>query len=1005
MTRRCLFFFCGLLLFALVAPITSQDIKSDLVAPTEPLSPEDEKKGFILPPGFEAQLVAAEPDIAKPLNIAFDDRGRLWVTDTLEYPWAAPADRKGRDSVKVLSDFGPDGRARKIVTFADGLNIPIGVLPMGDSALVHSIPYVWKMTDTNGDGKADERLILLDRFGFDDTHGMTNAFTLGFDGWVYACHGFRNDSTVKARDGSVIKMNSGNVYRFKPDGTHIEQFTWGQVNPFGLALDPLGYLYSADCHSLPIYQLIRGAVYPSFSKPHDGLGFGPTVMQHLHHSTGIAGIALYHADQFPEQFRGTVFVGNVVTSRINHDRFEWNGSSPVAKELKDFLISKDQWFRPVDIKLGPDGALYVADFYNCIIGHYEVDLKHPRRDRQRGRIWRIVYRGEDGKKDPPKAPRADWSKASIKELIEDLKNANLTVRMFATHQLVQRGKDAIDSVKELLKPASSATQRAHALWVLERLGALEDAALAEACKDRESLVRVHALRILGERAKWSEEQRLLVAKAVWDEDPHVRRAATEAMGLHPDKRNIEVFFEKSFKGKRLDTHFDHVRLIALRNHLRDLKPWPLEGKTDREWATAALGIRSVESARYVLRSEVGGKRGFRSMDPYVYHVARYGDDNVAAEQIRIMREKTKSYLLGEMRVLSAIERGLLDRGARLSEEGRQWGAELTPKLLEAKDTGLIDGGLALAGSLRLSNHQERIQKLLLAPDTVESSRVAAIDALLAIDAGKNLATIGTALSQAHEQFRVQQHGANALARLNSADARAQLLLVLQTAPANVQTAYGLALAGSREGAESLLAAVENGKAPARLLQDRGVEGKLKESRLPDIEKRIAKLTEGLPPADQRLFDLIKARKAAYRAAKPELERGRLVFEKNCAICHQLGGKGAKFGPQLDGIGARGLDRILEDTLDPNRNIDQAFKATRLDLKDGKSVTGLFLREEGGQYVLADSQGKEVRVARKDVDERLISTLSAMPANAAEIIPEADFNHLLAFLLSQTRKEK
>src|SRR5262249_25335460 len=158
----------------------------------------------------------------------------------------------------------------------------------------------------------------------------------------------------------------------RPDGTRLEWYTHGQVNPFGLALDPLGNLYSADCHSQPVYQLLRGGCYPSFGKPHDGLGFAPEMTTEDHGGTALAGVCYYAANQFPKEWHDTVFIGNVVTSRINHDRVTWHGSTPRAKRDADFLVSEDLWFRPVDLKLGPDGALYVADFYNCIIGHYEV---------------------------------------------------------------------------------------------------------------------------------------------------------------------------------------------------------------------------------------------------------------------------------------------------------------------------------------------------------------------------------------------------------------------------------------------------------------------------------------------------------------------------------------------------------------------------------------------------------------------------------------------------------
>ena len=391
-----------LFLMLVLAPAVSPAQKPapvENVSTFNPRTPAEEQKALHVPPGFEVQLVAADPDIHKPLNIAFDAKGRLWVTDTLEYPYPAPPGKTPRDSVKVLEDFGPDGRARKVTTFADGLNIPIGVLPLPDCerALVHSIPDIYLLSDTDGDGKADVRTPYYQSIGFRDTHGMTNAFSWGFDGWIYACHGFSNESKVQGADKQPIVMRSGNVYRFRPDGSHAEIFTYGQVNPFGLAFDPLGNLYSSDCHTRPLYQLLRGAYYPSFGTPDDGLGFGPEMMTHDHGSTAIDAAIFYAAENFPAAYRGTVYVGNVVTNRINHDRLEWHGSSPKAIPQEDFLWSEDNWFRPVDMEIGPDGALYVADFYNRIIGHYEVPLTHPGRDRERGRIWRIVYRGLDGK--------------------------------------------------------------------------------------------------------------------------------------------------------------------------------------------------------------------------------------------------------------------------------------------------------------------------------------------------------------------------------------------------------------------------------------------------------------------------------------------------------------------------------------------------------------------------------------------------------------------------------
>jgi putative heme-binding domain-containing protein len=202
----------------------------------------------------------------------------------------------------------------------------------------------------------------------------------------------------------------------------------------------------------------------------------------------------------------------------------------------------------------------------------------------------------------------------------------------------------------------------------------------------------------------------------------------------------------------------------------------------------------------------------------------------------------------------------------------------------------------------------------------------------------------------------------------------------------------------------LLESVEAGKASPRLLQERLLEIRLKQAKLPNLEDRVARLTKSLPPVDQKVHKLLSQRKDAFAKAGADIEQGRKVFAKNCAACHQLANEGAKIGPQLDGIGIRGVERVLEDVLDPNRNVDQAFRSTVLVLDNGQIVSGLMLREEGEVVILADAQGKEVRVPKASLQERQVSPLSPMPGNYAEQIPESEFYHLLAYLLAQRPKQ-
>jgi len=977
-----------------------------LVATTEARTPEQELRAFRLPPGFVAELVAAEPEIGKPLNLAFDDRGRLWVTETVEYPFPVPEGETGRDGVKILSDFGPDGRARKVETFADGLNIPIGLLPLPSgpngraAALVHSIPRVLHLEDSDGDGRADVRRPLYETFGSKDTHGMTNAFSWGYDGWVYACHGFSNTSTVRGADDRAITMVSGNTYRMRPDGSRLEWFAHGQVNPFGLAFDPLGNLYSCDCHSRPLYQLLRGAFYPSFGKPDDGLGFGPEMATHDHGSTGIAGLVYYEADHFPPAYRGTTFIGNVVTNRINHDRIDWQGATPKAVERPDFLASDDPWFRPVDLELGPDGALYVADFYNRIIGHYEVPLDHPGRDRRRGRIWRVVYTGEDGKQPAPAMPPA--------EAFERPGHSNMAVRVLAMNRMVERNDRGSFGRLESLVEADHGAAAVDALWVLERLGRLSEARLAGAAADADRTVRVHAFRVLAERPTLAEPFAALTRRALGDADATVRKAAAEVLARHPDPVNLRPLLALDAATPPADTHLRHVALMALRDQLLEDRAWDALGdagelsQADRDrLADAALGVPSAASAKFLL-----GEIKVRSLPTprlarFARQVARHGGPGSDAELLASLRDRKPSPGLSDQAAaLRAVQEGLQERGKALGDEAKAAAVGLTAALLDSPQAADVVAGAALAGAFRLPGVTGRLEALATSGQAAEAARAEALAALSAIDPAASSAACRRVLAEGSDPVNLRERASEILGATNRPEATAALAAVLPTAPGRLQSAVAAALARSRAGSEALLAAVAAGKASARLLQDQRVAGPLVNAGAPDLPHRLAALLKGLPPADKALAELIGVRRSGYAAAGADPAAGAKVFAAHCAACHRLDDVGGRVGPQLDGVGVRGLDRLLEDVLDPGRNVDQEFRLTTLGLEDGRVLSGLLLREEGEALVIADAQGKERRVARADVQERTVAPLSPMPADFAAQVPEADFYRLMAFLLSR-----
>ncbi|HEY4310309.1 MAG TPA: HEAT repeat domain-containing protein [Pirellulales bacterium] len=1021
-----------LLAICLLSPIansaTPDDKLSDspqLVAPTEAISAAEQQKKFHLPPGFSIQLVAAEPEIRKPMNLNFDVHGRLYATQSEEYPFPAQGDAPRRDVVKRFDDIGPDGRPARISTVVSGLNIPIGILPREDALIYYAIPEIYRAADPKQDDHYQPGQPLYSSFGFRDTHGMANSFTRWVDGWVYACHGFNNDSDVKGADGNAVKMNSGNTYRFRPDGSHIEQFTHGQVNPFGLAMDPLGNLYSSDCHTKPIYMLLRGAWYPSFGKPHDGLGYGPEMIEHFHGSTGIAGVVYYAADQFPAEYRETVFIGNPVTGRVNHDRFEPHGSTYKAIEQPDFISCDDPWFRPVDIKMGPDGALYIADFYNCIIGHYEVPLTHPRRDRSLGRIWRVVYTGTEQAPAPSPRRMPDLARLRAAWLVDLLDDPNLTVRVLASERLTTvlgSGESVAASHIDLLKGALSSqatddaatTRKTHALWLVERslTGGLPRDTVDRLANDPARMVRVHLVKALAERAEWNGSSDVygLVRGKLHDADPFVRRAAADALARHPQVENVEPLLNLWAETPADDTHMVHVVRMAVRDQL--LKPGTygalaaLAGaKPDfaARLADVSLGVRNAESSAYLLSYAETHAVDDGPLAEYLHDAVRYATDEQFTEAMRRAQAVAAGSYTRQQTALLALAKAAQERGKPVPAFTGDWAGRVATILLAQPDRPSVDRGIELAKQLHVTAAFDALAALAARDSKLPDVRNAALDACVANDAGRAIATARNILSDAAEAIPMRQKAATVMAAMNLPDARAALAEQLKAAPDRLAVEIARGLAATAEGGETLLTEVTAGRCSPRLLKDATVEQKLNAAKLPELADRLAKLTADLPAADERLAQLVDARRGGFAQAKADPAAGQQVFQKVCAACHTLAGQGAKIGPGLDGVGLRGLDRLLEDTLDPSRNVDQAFRTTLINTTGGNVVTGLLLREEGEVLVLADAQGKEVRLPRSEVEERTMSKLSPMPANVADLIPEADYYNLLAYLLEQKQK--
>lgn len=975
-----------------------------LVAPSEALSPAEEAAGFQLPKGLKATLVASDPAIYKPMNIAFDDRGRLWVTDTLEYPYPAAEGKKPRDTVKILEDFDPaTGKARKVTVFADGLNIPIGLLPLPSGkttrALVFDIGHLRLLEDTDNDGKADKSTVILSGYGFRDTHGMTNAFTWGFDGTIHATHGFANESQVKNEQGKTIGMQSGHTYRFNADGTGLEVWTRGQVNPFGMAMDDFGHIFTADCHSKPVYNIIRGASYPSFGKPHDGLGFGPEMCPHDHGSTGIAGCCWLPEGLWPG-FKETILLGNVVTSRVNRDDVAWTGASPKAVEQPDLVVSKDLWFRPVDIKLGPDGAVYIADFYNKIIGHYEVPLTHPGRDRHRGRIWRIAPENLAVVL-PDLGPDA-----KVETLVKALQTNNPALRTLAANQLVIRGES--DSVRSLATSGKGAGSVA-AAWVLQRLGKLDAATVAAKALDTDPRQRAHAMRLLAANPP-PEAEKLLIS-ALADPDRRVARAAAESLSKFPGANVANGLVTAIHSWPNDDQHGSHTALISLRDCLASgdtlakVAEQNPSGQSLETLCRAALGVANGNSAVFLAGALAGNQGkpvspGMAALVPEMSRlIARHGSAN-DLEQLTGWIQKSGAGDRERAGWIKALAQGCQSAGKPVPPGLLEMATSLVNQMLASKNQPTRVDAVELAQTT--GKGREKLQAALSSAKESPDLRLACLRALVALDAAGVTNLLGQLLQNGETPEALRRECGQALAKSCGPVGLETASTVLNTLPANLQNSVAQELALTPEGSQKLVGLVRQGKTSARVLRDRTVETRLAKHNGP-WKKDLPDLVKGIPDADAGALERIRQVTSTLKTTRVETDKGKAVFQKQCASCHQLAGQGARIGPQLDGVGIRGAERLLEDILDPSRNVDQAFRTTVLSLKDGKVVSGLLLREEGKTLVLADATGKEVRVDGDQVEERSASPLSPMPANLLDQVGKEDLAQLIGFLLAGARK--
>jgi glucose/arabinose dehydrogenase len=498
--------------------------------PGPPLSPQDAIAKMIVPDGFSVELVAGEPDIQNPVAMTFDERGRIWITESFEYPRfeAGP----GRDRIKVLEDTDGDGAADKVTVFADGLNIPSGIAVGHGGVWVANAPDILFLQDTSGDGKADKREVVVTGFGRDDTHELPNSLCWGPDGYLYGLNGVFNHSHVK-QNGKDFQFTCA-MFRIDPRTREFEVFAEGTSNPWGIAWDPEGSAFISACVIDHLWHITESGYYHRQGGPYPPFTWKiESIVDYKHQLAAYCGIEYFDSDAYPAEYRDRLYMGNIHGGCINVDEVSRSGSTYRGKPAPDFLTANDVWFMPVSQKIGPDGCLYVLDWYDRFHCYQDARAHPDKVDRGHGRLYRVRYKGTK------RAKPFDLTKESGNDLIARLHSPNLFYRSLAQRVLVERSDGATNKKLEalVLNNETSHKTRMHALWSLVGQGKLDAEFHDKLITSADASLRAWGVRAAGNFATIEDGLRDKIAAMSADESAdvllQVAIAADKIEGLDP----------------------------------------------------------------------------------------------------------------------------------------------------------------------------------------------------------------------------------------------------------------------------------------------------------------------------------------------------------------------------------------------------------------------------------------------------------------------------------------
>ncbi|MCC6509816.1 MAG: DUF1080 domain-containing protein, partial [Pirellulaceae bacterium] len=941
-----------------------------------------------VPAGFRVIPAAAEPDVKQPIAMALDDRGRVWIAEAYEYPRRA-AGEQGRDRILIFEDVDGDGTLENRKVFAEGLNLISGMEVGFGGVWVGAAPYLMFLADANGDDVADgEPQILLDGWGYQDTHETLNTFIWGPDGWLYGCHGVFTHSRVGkpgSPDDQRTAINAG-IWRYHPTRHLFEVFAHGTSNPWGVDFNDHGQAFLTACVIPHLYHIIQGGRYERQAGNH----FNPytyndikTIADHFHYlgakpHTGNgrsdaaggghahAGAMIYLGDAWPAEYRDKLFMNNIHGQRLNMDVPKVKGSGYVGTHGPDFLLTGDQASQILNLRYGPDGQCWMIDWYDMQACHLTEAARH---DRSNGRIYKIVYGANQSAK-------VDLSRLSDEQLAGYVTHTNdwyVRHSRRALQERAARGPIAASAIEQLTKVALSHpedTRRLRAAWALACVGKLNVATRDRLLNDQSAYVRGWAIQLSLDQSSDSslagpQLVKQLIDLAKQDASPVVRLYLASAAGRLPTSDRWDILSGLVAHGTDASDHNLPLMIWYAAEPLAESDPT----------RALAFGISA-------------GKHMPIIRDYMLRRVGSRADEQAVAVLVDGLGKAEETGL--QLSFLEAIRTSLT--GQRRVAPPRNWSV-LANKLagspdanvrLQAETLGVTFGDEAALAKVRA--------RVIDGQGGVESRR----ESLAALLAAKD-PQVGSVLRQLLGDAALREQALAGLAQVNEPESTPLILnRYAELSPTEKRTALAT-LSARSDSAIAMLQAVEGKKiASSDLSADLVRQLQYLNNR--EVNALLGKTWGTVRETAADKAKLIEEYKKLVTTSKlrPDLGHGRAVFARTCQQCHALFGIGGNVGPDLTGSNRTNLDYVLSNIVDPSAVMAKEYQPTVVLTNDGRVITGIVRGEDDKALKLQTATALEV-IPKSEIETRKLSPQSMMPDDQLKQFSPAEVLALVAYL--------